>query len=267
MMTHIARTKSLNEMKQTKRSHLSISTQCDYSSVKKKIFKPLIFEQDNGENTDCKPTNSSSSKNIYVHQSTPIKVLNLSDQLQPTSDNHEQTDVRVNNIWHKDLKCDYKMSSKPRGPCLIVNNVNFEDDIFPKRRGSDKDASRLKNVFEQLGFDVQLMRDLTSHRMKSFLMQASASCKYKYDALVVILLSHGTESAIYGTDGIEMDLNDIISLFDNKRCKQMIGKPKVFIVQACRGSKLFKPSYNYLYSIIYLQLILVKWQLIYSYSS
>lgn len=143
--------------------------------------------------------------------------------------------VTPSRIWHADPIEDYKMSSSDRGICLIINNVQFELDSLPKRKGSDMDAYRFKEIFKQLGFTVESKRNLTAEKMKSILKQISARCVAKHDALTVILLSHGTESGIYGTDGLEVDMNDILTYFDNKKCKQMLGKPKLFIVQACRG--------------------------------
>lgn len=154
------------------------------------------------------------------------------------SENSIQTNawaVTKSTNWRNDLNEDYRMKSSQRGICLIVNNVLFEEDLLPQRKGSDMDAFRFKEIFKQLGFIVESKRNLTADKMKAVFKQVSARCTAKYDALIVILLSHGSESGIYGTDGIEMDMNDILSCFDNKKCKQMLGKPKVFIVQACRG--------------------------------
>ena len=52
------------------------------------------------------------------------------------------------------------MLSKPRGYCLLINNV----DAFKTmevRQGSDVDASKLKSLFEQLGFTILPRRNLT----------------------------------------------------------------------------------------------------------
>lgn len=143
--------------------------------------------------------------------------------------------VRQNETWFLDSNEDYKMRSCRRGICLIINNVQFELDSLPIRKGSDMDAHRFKKIFTQLGFSVESKRNLTSDKMKATFKQISARCSSKHDALIIILLSHGTESGLYATDGLEVDLNDILTNFDNKRCKQMIGRPKVFIIQACRG--------------------------------
>ena len=53
----------------------------------------------------------------------------------------------------------YSMSSRPRGFCLIINNVEFVDHLnYPKRIGSDEEAQRLANVFSQLYFEVSKKR-------------------------------------------------------------------------------------------------------------
>lgn len=143
--------------------------------------------------------------------------------------------VQQTTQWHNDPVEEYNMTASQRGICLIINNVLFELDVFSKRKGSDMDAFRFKEIFKQLGFLVECKRNLTADKMKAAFRQISARCMSKHDALVVILLSHGTESGVYGTDGLEVDMNDILTYFDNKKCKQLMGKPKVFIVQACRG--------------------------------
>ncbi|KAM8876462.1 caspase-7 isoform 2-T2 [Synchiropus picturatus] len=51
-----------------------------------------------------------------------------------------------------------------------------------------------------------------------------------------ILLSHGEEGMIYGTDG-SMPIKSMTSLFRGDKCKSLVGKPKLFFIQACRGSE------------------------------
>lgn len=137
--------------------------------------------------------------------------------------------------WPDNATENYEMSSRERGYCLIINNVTFENNVFPARKGSDMDAFRLRKIFKQLGFEVDCKRNLSSEKMQNAFKQKAALCQSKHNALVVILLSHGSEHGVYGVDGIEVNLNDVLSYFDNKHCKTMRGKPKIFIVQACRG--------------------------------
>lgn len=144
--------------------------------------------------------------------------------------------VKAATICHNNPEEDYKMTARPRGKCLIVNNINFENEIFPTRKGSDEDANRFDQIFTQLGFETIMTRNLTADQMKDKFRELASACKPEHDALFVFILSHGSEHGIYGTDGLEVYLeSEIISCFDNRNCKAMLGKPKVFVIQACRG--------------------------------
>lgn len=144
--------------------------------------------------------------------------------------------VKPATIIHNNSDEDYKMTSRPRGPCLIVNNIDFEGDMFPTRKGSDEDANRFDTLFQQLGFQVIMRRNQTADQMRLLFKEVADGCKKEHDALFIFILSHGSEHGIYGTDGIEVHLeSEIISCFDNRNCKALLGKPKVFVIQACRG--------------------------------
>lgn len=45
-----------------------------------------------------------------------------------------------------------------------------------------------------------------------------------------VLLSHGDEGMIYGTDGVEK-FEDLTKYFKGDRCKSLVGKPKLFFIQ------------------------------------
>lgn len=145
--------------------------------------------------------------------------------------------VKNSVVCHNDHIEDYKMTSKPRGLCLIINNIKFDGDILAERKGSDIDASRFATIFKQLWFEVYHELNLTASDMIDTIDRFSSKCTMDHDALIVIILSHGSDRGLYGSDGLEIDPADVFGRFDNERCKPMKGKPKVFILQACRGSK------------------------------
>uniref|UniRef100_A0A3Q3E1H7 Caspase-3 n=1 Tax=Labrus bergylta TaxID=56723 RepID=A0A3Q3E1H7_9LABR len=58
-----------------------------------------------------------------------------------------------------------------------------------------------------------------------------------YASFVCVLLSHGDEGVFFGTDG-SVELKYLTSLFRGDRCKSLVGKPKLFFIQACRGTDL-----------------------------
>lgn len=213
------------------RPQIHISTPLNHPSPSSKENPPCMFRH-NTVQTLQEQTNNPQKVAKSNELDVKISQLELLDSLDTKS---EDVSVIKASIMHNDIDEDYKMSANPRGLCLIINNVDFDNDLLTLRKGSDRDANRFKTIFRDLGFKVTLKRNQTSDKMKDVLRQTAALCKSKHDAVVIILLSHGCESGIYGTDVVEVDLQQIVSYFDNKQCRQLIGKPKIFIVQACRG--------------------------------
>uniref|UniRef100_A0AAV2MLS8 Caspase-3 n=1 Tax=Knipowitschia caucasica TaxID=637954 RepID=A0AAV2MLS8_KNICA len=58
----------------------------------------------------------------------------------------------------------------------------------------------------------------------------------KHASFVCVILSHGEEGVIFGTDGFEK-LDVLTRFFKGDKCKSLVGKPKLFFIQACRGSE------------------------------
>ncbi|KAK2831870.1 hypothetical protein Q7C36_016956 [Tachysurus vachellii] len=127
---------------------------------------------------------------------------------------------------------EYKMSSMPRGVCLIINNMKFDQP----RRGSEKDEESLKKVFEWLGFSVEVNRDQTAEQMKDILRKYSRH-NHEGDCFVCCILSHGDSDGVQGTDRKFVRGSDIFDPFNGTFCPSLINKPKVFFIQACRGEQ------------------------------
>ncbi len=58
----------------------------------------------------------------------------------------------------------------------------------------------------------------------------------KADAFVMVIMSHGDESGnLLSSDEKLLSINnDIVAPFDGENWPIMIGKPKLFLIQACR---------------------------------
>ncbi|XP_067995443.1 caspase-7 isoform X1 [Melanerpes formicivorus] len=131
----------------------------------------------------------------------------------------------------------YNMDYKKVGKCIIINNKNFEDKTgMGTRNGTDKDAGDLAKSFQKLGFDVYTYNDRSRGDMEKLLKQAAEENHSDAACFACILLSHGEEGLIYGTDG-PMAIKSLTALFRGDKCKSLIGKPKLFFIQACRGSE------------------------------
>lgn len=132
----------------------------------------------------------------------------------------------------------YSMIHSPRGMCIIINNHDF-GGLAAQRDGSEHDVRRMKALFEAFHFNCIVRSDLSAQDMKSLLSWAAQSKQQQgADCLVVILMSHGKQDLIDGSDGEQLHLvDDVYSLFNNENCPSLQGKPKLFFIQACRGTK------------------------------
>ncbi|XP_073773744.1 caspase-7 isoform X2 [Danio rerio] len=131
----------------------------------------------------------------------------------------------------------YKMSHQRVGKCIIINNKNFDEKTgMNVRNGTDRDAGELFKCFKSLGFDVAVYNDQTCRNMERLLKAVSEEDHSDSSCFACILLSHGEEGMIYGTDGA-MPIKTMTSLFKGDVCKSLVGKPKLFFIQACRGSE------------------------------
>ncbi|XP_062374523.1 caspase-8-like [Sardina pilchardus] len=133
----------------------------------------------------------------------------------------------------------YNMSRKPLGPCVIFNNVKFIDGK-KERLGSDKDAEVLESTFNGLGFDVEVLRDKKVQEIKDKLEELSKKVTDDDCCFVCCVLSHGNTTGVEGYDKAVLPIHDILSPFSGRRCPALAGKPKVFFIQACRGSEMQK---------------------------
>lgn len=64
----------------------------------------------------------------------------------------------------------YKMGSKPKGLVLIVNVRKYVNDTLEERLGSEHDIKRLKETFEQIGYEIETVEDeMLTARVSSLL--------------------------------------------------------------------------------------------------
>ncbi|NXO20473.1 CASP8 protein, partial [Cisticola juncidis] len=140
----------------------------------------------------------------------------------------------------------YKMTSRPCGVCLILNNHNFakaregvlEHRHMKDRNGTEVDAVALKNVFSKLHFRVEERKDLTAEGIRETVKSFQNEDHEDKDCFVCCILSHGKKGIIYGVDGQEVPIRELTTSFTARNCNSLAGKPKVFFIQACQGDAL-----------------------------
>ncbi|XP_040892252.1 caspase-3a [Toxotes jaculatrix] len=132
----------------------------------------------------------------------------------------------------------YSLNFPSIGQCIIINNKNFDRRTgMNQRNGTDVDAANVMKEFGKLGYKVKIYNDQTVEQMKQVLTAVSKEDHSCSASFICVLLSHGDEGVFFGTDG-SIDLKYLTSLFRGDRCKSLVGKPKLFFIQACRGTDL-----------------------------
>ncbi|XP_005149203.1 caspase-3 [Melopsittacus undulatus] len=132
----------------------------------------------------------------------------------------------------------YRMDYPEMGECVIINNKNFHRKTgMSARSGTDADAASVREIFMKLGYKIKINNDLSCVEISELLKRVSQEDHSNRSSFVCVLLSHGDEGVIYGTDG-PLELKVLTSLFRGDKCRSLAGKPKLFFIQACRGTEL-----------------------------
>ncbi|XP_019518345.1 PREDICTED: caspase-14-like isoform X2 [Hipposideros armiger] len=130
----------------------------------------------------------------------------------------------------------YYLPAAPRVLTKVLKRLH-RADLLPRWQ-SDPTADSpviprkiLKRSFDCVESELELMDKLTSFRDGLNEMKDEIGC------CVVTLMSHGEKGFIKMKDGARVSLEDVFEMFNNKNCPGLHEKPKIFIIQACRGEK------------------------------
>ncbi|XP_050518888.1 caspase-like [Diabrotica virgifera virgifera] len=125
---------------------------------------------------------------------------------------------------------------KVKGTAIIFNHRTFTIDHVSTRDGTDLDRDALQNVLQELTFDVLVYDDLTLEKILEVLSVVSKMNHTECECLIIAVMSHGDEGIIYARDQA-YPTKKLWSYFTPIRCPSLAGKPKMFFIQACRGSE------------------------------
>ncbi|XP_022783876.1 uncharacterized protein LOC111324550 isoform X5 [Stylophora pistillata] len=129
----------------------------------------------------------------------------------------------------------YERRRDSRGKCIIVNNYDF-GHYASYRDGAKHDEHGLRNLFEEHHYTVKIKRNLSKKRMERLAKEVAFEDHKNCDALFFIIMSHGSDDdTILGVDGKLISIQALMSRFKPNECPSLRDKPKVFLVQACRG--------------------------------
>lgn len=112
--------------------------------------------------------------------------------------------------------------------------------VEKSRPGAHRDIELMKEWLGQCQFEhtacidpnkMELLRKITLFRDGLNEIKGDVGC------CLITLMSHGENGFIKMEDGEKVSLQDIFEMFNNKNCPALQEKPKIFIIQACRGER------------------------------
>ena len=140
-------------------------------------------------------------------------------------------------------KYQYPLSGKPRGIGLIIVNYFHGHDL--PRKGADIEKKNLILLFTLMGLDIREHVELSCKAMVNVLCKLAKEPRLKTDSMLVIAISsHGSEEGLIGVNpegspntGSDdyVSPNQIKTIFNGLNCPLLAKKPKLLILNGCRG--------------------------------
>lgn len=131
----------------------------------------------------------------------------------------------------------YDMTSTPTGHCYVYNSIQFKN-CYP-RTGCDKDFPRIKATFSRFGFVVEERKDRTVEQMREELIQIASKYDPQLSSIVIFFNSHGLSGdRLFDVEGNCVEIRELVRYFNGANCQQLVGKPKLFFVEMCRGGRV-----------------------------
>ncbi|NXK46791.1 CASP1 protein, partial [Chauna torquata] len=125
---------------------------------------------------------------------------------------------------------------------LLICNTKFEH--LSQRNGAEVDVKEMTKLLEGLGYRVDFHENLTSQEMATVMKKfAGHKDHLTSDSTFLVFMSHGCRTGLCGIKSRNettdiLSLNTIYENFNSKRCRALMGKPKVVIIQSCRGDNV-----------------------------
>lgn len=256
------RNKMINTMFETKDTHLEENIKTEGESVDdpdgiSKFFKSLLCGTVKPKTVDDKEppyqlkmkTNEENS----LHTEQLYKENSIVNNTNMPELNH--------GVKHRVLDADnqYAFNYPVRGYMVIIVNETFRHQTT--RKGADLDLQYLHKLARKLGFIVynkyethNVSRDQTVKILQEISRADHSGC----DMFMFAISTHGMmqpnpraigreDHALICADDKMIFTSSITQMFNDENCPSLKNKPKIFLIQACRGNTLFKFFHIFVY--------------------
>ena len=118
------------------------------------------------------------------------------------------------------------------GLALVFSVIDDGDN--DKRKGGERDQDRIRELLTRLNFEVMLYQDPTASQVDDHIFEAKKKASSSHRCFMCVIMAHGSEGKVCVKGGDVM-LNTVFDRFRADVCPALSGRPKIFIVNACRG--------------------------------
>uniref|UniRef100_A0A3B3SFR4 Caspase a n=1 Tax=Paramormyrops kingsleyae TaxID=1676925 RepID=A0A3B3SFR4_9TELE len=126
---------------------------------------------------------------------------------------------------------------------LLINNIEF-DRADMLRRGAERDGERMEVLLRGLDYDVVHLKNKSAEDMNKEVKAFAQREEHRLsDSTFVVFMSHGKRDGIFGIhhkskeDSDVFNIDNIYNHLNTKSCKGLRDKPKIILIQACRGDE------------------------------
>ncbi|CAK1603521.1 unnamed protein product [Parnassius mnemosyne] len=126
---------------------------------------------------------------------------------------------------------------------IIFNNTVFKNTRYfnyqqpSTRHGTEEDVKALKKTFFDLGYKTLTFNDLDHGEILNKALEISRMDHTTTSCLCIVILTHGDKGGSLFAADRPYQFTDITKMLENGD-KSLVNKPKLFFIQACRGSNV-----------------------------
>lgn len=198
-----------------------------------------------------KPRGVSTSTDTHKLSSAPNEASGDFQSSSPSIARDNEPEFKVS---HTDNHR-YEIDPDNPGLLLIINQEEFYTEIeeefkhllpedievnkLESRTGTEKDKEKLQATFTKFGFKIVIADNLPHVDLIAKVREVVKSITIE-SSLFVCILSHGDKDVVYGANSCSVKVNKIQEIMRGANAKNLMGKPKILILQSCQGKQCQK---------------------------
>ena len=193
--------------------------------------------------------NEENEEEVVENEANREEVVENEEDGEEVVENEENGEEELRNEAHgaeANANTDYRMNHPRRGFHIIFAHELFDNEVagperLQQREGTREDVDALIQAYTHLGFENRLLRYFSRGDLQDILCEFACYDHSDHDCLAVTVLTHGNGKELFARDA-SFCFDEIWRPFQAQTSRSLAGKPKLFVIQACRGGENHNPG-------------------------